>query len=92
MNEPDEIGVIMTDLLVGRISTLEARDKLLSLISEEKIKEWQLLSTAKINYSASPAPFNPYGMPISTPETKEMTRLLQQYAKDRINQLTNGDK
>lgn len=69
----------------------EAIEKLLALISTEtnraRLDEWQIIADAEITHGGSQAPFNPYGMPISTPATKELTTILRSYANERIAQL-----
>ena len=63
-------------------------------VVEARKEEWQTILNAKITHGGSPAPFNPYGLPISTPATEEMTKLLHQYAEHRIAELQqlNTDK
>ena len=63
------------------------RKILATQIQEARINEMERFANAKINHQGEPALFNPDGLPISTPITEEMTRLVNQAAKDRIAQL-----
>lgn len=71
--------------------TKDFTNSLKSLIQERellaRIEELEGFANAKIDHRGEPALFNPDGLPISTPRTEEMTRLVNQAAKDRITEL-----
>lgn len=54
---------------------------------EARVDELECWAKAKIDHRGEPALFNPEGLPINTPRTEEMTRLVRKAAKDRIKQL-----
>jgi hypothetical protein len=78
------------------IAYAEAKAALQQHINEEKLKarieENERYAKAKIDHRGESAPFNPEGLPVSTPRTNEMTRLLNQTAQDRIAELKNNLK
>jgi hypothetical protein len=83
---------VVTMQSTGRKKVEAPVDMLMQLIHQyalsQRLDEWKRIKTAQINHGGSPAPFNPEGLPISTPATQEMTRLLHEFAERRISELT----
>jgi len=67
--------------------TSTVKSAIKNLLLEAQIKELERFLDIEITHSGSPALFNPDGLPISTPQTKEVTKLLRTYFQDRIAEL-----